>query len=101
MKRILVTAALGLLAAGGFTLAALPAQAGSVSCDSSGFSGSNGGRAWANGCDHSGDHGVRLWGDCELSPSTVYSPWQYGSFTNYNFQTSTCTFGVNASGFQH
>ncbi len=102
MKRALISLAVGLAAAGGAVgLSALPAQAASVLCDSISYDSSNGGDAEAKGCDHNDAPRVRLWGDCELSPSTVYSPWADGPFFNRNFDTSSCSFGVNAAGFQH
>jgi hypothetical protein len=101
MKRMLIALAISTLGAGGILAAAGPALAGGVSCVSQGFSTANGGNAWANGCSHSGDHQVRLYGECDWTPFVAYSPWKHGSFQNYDFTTSGCTFGVNASGFDH
>jgi hypothetical protein len=102
MKRALISLILGLTTAGGaVALTALPAEASSVLCSSISFDSSNGGDAEASGCSHSTAPRVRLWGDCELSPFTVYSPWRDGPFSNASFDTSSCTWGVNAAGFQH
>lgn len=102
MKRTLVSLALGVAAAGGMTaLAALPAQASTVYCDSITFSSSNGGNAKASSCDHSTSPQVRLKAECEGTPFNSYSPWQGGPFYNYNFSTASCTFGVEAAGFVH
>ncbi|MFF5367586.1 hypothetical protein [Streptomyces sp. NPDC013187] len=102
MKRLLASLAVGAALAGGVTAATvLPAQAGTVSCSNQGHSSSNGGNAWANGCSHSGAHDVRLYGECELSPFAVYSPYLGGSFSGGRFTTSSCTWGVDESGFQH
>ncbi|MFE8990615.1 hypothetical protein [Streptomyces collinus] len=102
MKRLLASLAVGAALAGGVTAATvLPAQAGTVSCSNQGHSSSNGGNAWASGCSHSGAHDVRLYGECELSPFAVYSPYKGGSFSGASFSTSSCTWGVDESGFQH
>ena len=102
MKNVMVSLALGDAAAGGITaLAAMPAQAASVICDSQGHSSANGGNAWANNCRHSASHQVRLKAECEGTPFNSYSPWVSGAFSNRNFSTASCTFGVDESGFEH
>lgn len=86
----------------GLLLAAMPAQAGTVFCEGYGFSGSNGGHAWATKCRHTGvGENTRLRADCKLSPFYSYSPTLVGSFSNMNFNTGHCTFGVKNSLMQH
>jgi hypothetical protein len=102
MRRVLASVALGAAVATGSTVAMVgPAYAASVSCSTIGFRSSNGGNAWASGCSHSATRQVRLYGECDYSLSTVYSPWVEGSFTSRSFSTPTCTFGVNEAGFGH
>ncbi|RJQ76125.1 hypothetical protein D5S17_18910 [Pseudonocardiaceae bacterium YIM PH 21723] len=101
MRRLVAALALGAAAAGGVVVLALPAGAGTVACGSIGFSSENYGNAWARGCSHSGDHDVRLAGDCIFLPKTAYSPWRHGDFSGVDFDTTTCAFGVNRATFTH
>jgi hypothetical protein len=99
-KKLLVSIVLGAAVAGGVVSTSVPASAGSVTC---GDIGKNIGNdfAYATDCDHRGQHSVRLYAECDWSPSASYSPWTFGDFNNRNFKTSDCNLGVESYGFRH
>lgn len=101
MKKIATIVPALALAVGTMFMSA-PAQASSVFCGSYGFSSASGGNAWAKVCRHSGvGENTRLRADCAWSPFYAYSPTVVGSFSNMNFTTGSCKWGVKNSLMQH
>ncbi len=78
------------------------AVAGGVSCSSQSHDESNGGRAYASGCNHRGvGERTKLRAYCEWSPFSTHSPTVTGSFTNMSFTTGKCQWGVDDSEMLH